>query len=138
MEVIDASESQLTLTWVQANPPDYYIIYWKTVNGPEYNVSTPSDDNSYILNDDRLTPATMYYISVTAVTWYKTSDKSNTTYAGTGMSLTYRYRFFAVENHHKSCLSQLFLLHLNTFVMGLWSSNFKNISPLGSTFDVKF
>ena len=86
MEVLDASESQLTLAWLHVNtPPDYYIIYWKTDNGPEYNVSTPSDDNSYILNDDSLTPATMYYISVTAVTWHNTSDRSNTIYAGTGM-----------------------------------------------------
>ena len=86
VEVIDASESQLSLAWLQVNPPDYYIIYWEPENGSEYNVRTPSDDNSYILNDDRLTPATMYYISVTAVTWYNTSDRSNTTYAGTGLS----------------------------------------------------
>ena len=87
IEVIDASESQLSLAWIKVNtPPDYYIIYWRTDNGPEYNVTTSSDDNSYILNDDRLTPATMYYISATAVTWYNTSDPSNTTYAGTGLS----------------------------------------------------
>ena len=84
---MDASESQLSLAWLQVNtPPDYYNIYWKTENGNEYSVTTPSDDNSYILNDDSLTAATMYYISVTAVTWYKTSDRSNIIYVGTGAS----------------------------------------------------
>ena len=31
----------------------------------------------------------------------------------------YKNQFFSIWNHHK-CLSLLFLLHLNTYVMGLW------------------
>ena len=85
LNVTNALESQLSLTWSQEGVVNQFTIYWKIENGNEYNITIPGDATSYLLNDTSLTAATMYYISMTASARFNTSDRSNTIFAGTGM-----------------------------------------------------
>ena len=55
---------------------DEFIIYWKTEHGPEYNISTGSNQTEYHLYD-KITSATWYYISLVAVAGEETSNRSD-------------------------------------------------------------
>ena len=85
LRVTHALESQLSLTWNQIGVVDNTTIYWKVENGSESNITIPGEETSFLL-DDSLTPATMYYISMTAVVGFSITSRSDTISAGTGLS----------------------------------------------------
>ena len=87
MRVTHALESQLTLEWNQEGLVDNITIYWKTEHGNEHKITIPGDETSFLLDDNSLTAATMYGISMESVVGYNTSSRSMTLFAGTGICL---------------------------------------------------
>ena len=79
-----ALESELLLTWYQIGEVDHFTLYWKAEHGSEYNMTIPGNETVVLLNDS-LTPATMFYISLAAVIGFHTSSRSHTVLAATGM-----------------------------------------------------
>ena len=82
-----AFEGILSIWWNQDGVVDQFIIYWKTKNGPEYNISTGNNVTRFAIRDDRIMSATYYYISVVAVAGEETSNRSDTERAKTGKVL---------------------------------------------------
>ena len=81
---ISARKTTIELAWNQEGNVDKFILYWKTESGTEYNISTQTNRTTIYLQHPTLTPATMYYISVAAVSGGDISERSETIYKGTG------------------------------------------------------